>query len=113
MAESAARMKQQQAQEEAERQALVAKVRAQLPFSVPLLDSDRVAPSSFWLLRMRANLGGVKPLLLVRICIAQTASRHRIVTPGRRDSTPSRLDGGVESSLQLPKPKRRPTPRGI
>ena len=43
MAESAARMKQQQAQEEAERQALVAKVRAQLSFSVPLLDSDRVA----------------------------------------------------------------------
>lgn len=79
MAESAARMKQQQAQEEAERQALVAKVRAQLSFSVPLLDSDRVAPSSFWLLRMRANLGGVKPLLLVRI----SYRADRLASPNR------------------------------
>jgi hypothetical protein len=63
MAESAARMKQQQAQEEAERQALVAKVRAQLSVSGPLLDSDRVAPSSFWLLRMRAKPGRCQAIL--------------------------------------------------
>lgn len=60
MAESAARMKQQQAQEEAERQALVAKVRAQLLFFIPLLDTRELHQAVSSCARGQ-HLGGVRP----------------------------------------------------
>ena len=117
MAESAAKMKQQQAEEETARKALVAKVRAHSY-------SGTIARRHQTHLRVRATRVDRVVHSLGLTCIAfvcapaQSSARNRIVTPGRRDSTPSGTSragglGEAAGGLQLPKSKRRPTPRGI
>ena len=99
MAKSKARMEQEQAEEEAKRKAVTAKVSAATH-----------PPSSG-----APTLSGA---YLSCVC-SQVMSRHRIVTPGRRDTSPHPGGGdgpgstGGGGGLQLPKAKRRPTPRGI
>jgi hypothetical protein len=119
-------MEQEEAEEEAKRKALTAKVSRRSILSNSLSD-DFPGLALVGVLILPPLRLGTLSCMQPRVCsprlAAQVQSRHRIVTPGRRDASPyvgggaggdsSSSGAGGGGGLQVPKAKRRPTPRGI